>query len=51
MNITQLKIFYKQLINNIKFLAYRSAIYYNNKKKPYFKRSDKIYLFKKNIKI
>ena len=53
MNITQLKIFYEQFVNNIKFLIYKSAIYYDKKrkKKPHLKKKNKIYLFKKNIKI
>ena len=53
MDITKLKIFYEQLANDIKFLIYKSVIYYDKKRKkrPYFKRRNKIYLFRKNIKI
>ena len=53
MNVTQLKILHEQLANDIKFLTYKSAIYYDKKrkKKPHFKRKDRIYLFRKNIKI
>ena len=52
MNITQLKIFHEQLASDIKFLIYKSAIYHDKrrKKKPYLKKSDKIYLFKKILK-
>ena len=53
MNVTQLKIFHEQLASDIKFLIYKSAIYYNKKRKKnsHLKNNNKIYLFKKNIKI
>ena len=53
MDITQLKILYEQLADDIKFLIYRSVIYYDKKykKRPHLKKKDRIYLFRKNIKI
>ena len=33
MNVTQLKILHKQLASDIRFLVYRSAIYYDKKRK------------------
>ena len=52
MNVTQLKILHEQLASDIKFLIYKSVIYYNKKRKkePHLKKKDRIYLFRKNIK-
>ena len=52
MDVAQLKTLHEQLASDIKFLAHRSAIYYNKKRKkgPHLKRGDRVYLLRKNIK-